>query len=372
MSQRRSKISAALGLSRFESLTLKGGADLEKALLWVADKIEQFVCFDHLYDFDNEKIRGWIDFYTNSKWQNKPESYYKPRKKVPKVKEVLVQDLADGSVVDISFNSNYKVQCPDYVEEFEKYKKNRKVYARYWRHKKAPRGTIVALHGWTMDDQRINALAFLPGHFYKMGLNVVLVELPFHGRRICLTEAGRRVSFPGPHIARTNEGMGQAISDLRRLKVWLNSNGENKIGCIGLSLGGYIASLWASLDVLDFCIPIVPVVDLAELAWDIAEDKAEFKALIEGGLSLTELQEVFKVHYPLTLRPKLPINKRMIIAGLADHIVPPRHPHVLWEHWDQPEIHWLSGGHLVHLRKSRAIQKISDFIVRLGYGKRVE
>lgn len=365
------KITKQLGLSRFEELTLLGGSELEKALHWVADKIERFVSFEHVYDFDGDLIHQWIEFYSKQRLQKHPEKFFVPRKKIPKIKTVLLHKLKDGEVVDISFRSNYKVQCSAFKDDFELFRPNRKVHARMWRHHKGSKGTIVALHGWTMDDQRINALAFLPGHFYKLGLNVVLIELPFHGRRVCKTAAGKRVTFPGPHIARTNEAMAQVISDLRRLNLWLNSEGHTKVGCIGMSLGGYIAALWASLDPLEFCIPIVPVVDMAGLAWDIAGDKAEFKALIEKGLTIEALHTVFRIHSPLSLAPKLPINKRMIIAGLADHIVPPRHPHMLWEHWDQPEIHWLSGGHLAHFKKSRAIQKISDFLIRLGYGRKI-
>lgn len=360
------------GLSRFEQLTLSGGAELEKALHWIADKIERFVSFDHVYDFDTDLISKWINFYSQDRWQSDPNKFYVPRKKVPIVKETLLQKLPDGEVLDISFKSNFKVRCPDYVDEFETYKNNRRVHARFWKRNKGAKATMIALHGWTMDDQRVNALAFLPGYFYNLGMNVILIELPFHGRRISKNSNDLRASFPGPHIARTNEGMGQIISDLRRLRVWLDHHDHKRVGCIGMSLGGYIASLWASLDELDFCIPIVPVADLAELAWDVAGDKGEFRALLDKGLKLEDLKKVFRLHSPLAFKPKLAINKRMIIAGLADHIVPAKHPHLLWEHWDQPEIHWLSGGHLVHLRKTRAIQKIADFLIRLGYARKPE
>ncbi len=361
----------ASGLSKFEELTLAGGTELAKALTWVADKIERFVSFDHIYDFETGRLKNWIEFYSQKKFFKKPEKFFTPRKKIPKVKESLIHKLEDGDVLEISFKSNYMVKCKEYEEEFLSYKGNRIVKARYWRHTEKPKATIVALHGWTMDDQRLNALAFLPGYFYRMGLDVILIELPFHGSRLCKDAAGRRVTFPAPHIARTNEGLGQAISDLRRLRNYLNSKGRSEVGCIGMSLGGYIASLWASLDNLEFCIPIVPVADMAGLAWEIGAEKKEFEALKSAGLTLDDLNRVFRIHSPLTHSPKLDINRIMIIAGLADHIVPPKHPKMLWEHWGQPEAHWLSGGHLVHLRETRAIKKIADFLVRLGFGARI-
>ncbi len=370
MPNKSSKSSTKSGLSRFEELTLVGGLELEKALHWVADKIERFVSFDHVYDFESDQITSWIEFYSQKKWVKDSAKFFVPRKKIPKAKITVLHKMKDGEVIDLSFKSNYKVQSPEFSNDFNSFKPNKTVHARMWRRNSGAKGTVIALHGWTMDDQRINALAFLPGHFYKLGLNFVLIELPFHGRRMCYTSSGKRISFPGPHIARTNEGMGQIISDLRRLRLWLESQGHTQIGCIGMSLGGYIASLWASLDELEFCIPIVPVVDLASLAWDVAGDNLEFQALLDKGLTRENLTNVFKLHSPLNYAVKVPINKQMIIAGLADHIVPPKHPQLLWEHWHQPEIHWLSGGHLVHFRKSRAIQKITDFLIRLGYARK--
>jgi pimeloyl-ACP methyl ester carboxylesterase len=369
---KRSSKSDLTGLSKFEALTIAGGAELEKALSWVADKIERFVSFDHVYDFNTDRLKNWLGFYSQKKFIQKPEKFFTPRKKIPLVKEKLIHKLEDGAVLDISYKSNYKVKCEEYREEFESYKENRTVHARMWRHDSGAKATMIALHGWTMDDQRLTALAFLPGYFYRLGLDVVLIELPFHGRRLCKDSAGKRISFPAPHIARTNEGMGQAISDLRRLKNYLSSKGQERVGCIGMSLGGYIASLWASLDPLDFCIPIVPVADLGELAWDVGSNRKEFEALKEAGLTLDDLRKVYRIHSPLTHQRKMGINRTMIIAGLADHIVPPKHPKMLWEHWGQPEAHWLSGGHLVHLRENKAIRKIADFLIRLGFGNRVQ
>ncbi len=370
MSAKSSKLELA-GLSRFEHLTLAGGVELSKALTWVADKIERFVSFDHIYDFETGRLKHWIDFYSQQKFIERPEKFFTIRRRVPKVKETTLHKLDDGEVLEISYNSNYMVKCKEYEEEFLSYKNNRKVRARYWRHTEKPKATMIALHGWTMDDQRLNALAFLPGYFYRMGLDVILIELPFHGQRVCKDSAGRRISFPAPHIARTNEGLGQAISDLRRLRNYLDSVGRGTVGCIGMSLGGYIASLWASLDPLEFCIPIVPVADMAGLAWDMGAERSEFQALKDAGLTESDLRKVFSIHSPLTHPLKLEIHRTMIIAGLADHIVPPKHPKMLWEHWGEPEAHWLSGGHLVHLRETKAIKKIGDFLVRLGFGDRL-
>ncbi|MCB9029752.1 MAG: alpha/beta hydrolase family protein [Deltaproteobacteria bacterium] len=354
------------GLSKFESLTLRGGEELEKALKWVATQIEQFVHYQHVRDFDFASLQNWLDFYSQKKWIEQPESFYPHPKTLPKVTRTTMHHLQDGEVFDLSFKSSYKPINKEYAKEFKAYKENQTFYARVWKHQEPAKATIVAVHGWTMGDQRINSLAFLPGLFYQLGLDMVIIELPFHGRRVCKDEREKRVIFPGAHVARTNEGIAQTIWDLRMLNTWLESQGAQNIGCMGMSLGGYISALWSSLDELQFCIPIVPVANMGTLAWEIISKKSEFSVIEKQGITVDDLELAFRVHCPLAYTPKLPLHRRMIIAGLADHIVPPRHPHLLWEHWQHPEIHWLSGGHMAHFRRSKAVTKMTEFFQRNG------
>ena len=63
---------------------------------------------------------------------------------------------------------------------------------------------------------------------------------------------------------------------------------------------------------------------------------------------------------PLALAPRLPRERRFIYAGIADRLVRPDQPSALWRHWDRPEIHWFSGGHVLGTRKP----SVTPFLVR--------
>src|SRR5690606_33705729 len=120
------------------------------------------------------------------------------------------------------------------------------------------------------------------GYFYRNGFDIVLVELPFHGRRRAEQTA---TLFPSTDFVVTNEAIAQAISDVRELQLYLTSMGVKTVGAMGMSLGAYVASLWASLDPLAFCIPIVPLVSMADLAWSIVVNDPQFSLYRAQGIS---------------------------------------------------------------------------------------
>lgn len=359
-------------MSQFERLTLLGGRELERALEWITKTTSNFSLLNSL-DRNNHiiDVKGMIehaDFYSgNAKWAKNPASFYAKPKTSPDVKSKLIHGLKDGGVIDLSFESSYVPQNPAYEILFERYSENKFVHARYWQHTEKAKGTIIALHGWTMGDQRLNSLAFLPGYFYKQGYDVMLVELPFHGRRKPkeLTQDQADSLFPGSNLALTNEVIAQFIHDLRQLKMFLDKHGAAKTGCVGMSLGAYFASLWAMLDRLDFCIPIVPVSSMSEIAWKALKTIPHFADLKRDGLSKPLLERGFAIHCPLSFTPQTQAEKVMILAGLADKIVPSSQPRALWKHWGKPDMHWFRGGHLLQFKSRRALSMISKFLKSL-------
>ncbi|OOK65951.1 hypothetical protein BZL29_7609 [Mycobacterium kansasii] len=132
---------------------------------------------------------------------------------------------------------------------------------------------------------------------------------------------------------------------------------ESLIGLNGLSLGGYIASLVASLEEgLTCAILGVPVADLVELLGrhsglhrdDPRRDTVKMAEPIGRMIS------------PLSLTPLVPMAGRFIYAGVADQLVHPREQVTrLWEHWGKPEIVWYPGGHTGFFR-SRPVQRFVE------------
>jgi pimeloyl-ACP methyl ester carboxylesterase len=252
---------------------------------------------------------------------------------------------------------------------------NLAVHARWWRHPPGKAlGTVIAVHGWFMGDQRINALALLPGFFFRLGLDVVLYELPYHGRRSPGDTARNALSlFPSPDIARTNEAVAQAISDLRSLSAWIKQETDRPVGVMGISLGGYVSALWASLDRLSFALLMFPLVSMADMAWEILakhpkRDTPEWKQI--RGVTLDDLRKAYAVHCPLSYQPKVAPRRRMIVAGLGDTVVPAEQPGKLWEHWGRPRMYWFPGGHIGHFSQSDALTQIHEFLYMLKLARK--
>jgi pimeloyl-ACP methyl ester carboxylesterase len=184
---------------------------------------------------------------------------------------------------------------------------------------------------------------FRAWHLHEdLGLNVVMPVLPMHGPR------GRGLPkgavFPGEDVMDDVHATAQAVWDVRRLLAWIRTQEpESQIGLYGLSLGGYVAALVASLERgLSCAILGVPVADLVGLLGrhsGLAHDDPRRRTM--------ELAEpIGRMTSPLSLAPLVPKRGRFIYAGVADRVVHPRQQVIrLWEHWGKPEIVWYPGGH---------------------------
>ena len=348
-------------LSQMERLTLVGGDELERALGWIARQFLALSLSRSFGEINIGLIKDAASFYNATDFARSPEHFFEVPK-VPTLSEVVLHGLADGEIVDLTFESSYQVQYPEYAPTFDPHGRNRLVHTRLWRHHKPARSLMIAIHGWTMGDQRLNSLAFRPGHFYQRGMDVALVELPFHGRRAI--ESG--ALFPSTDVVRTNEAMGQIISDLRALRMALQSGREVAVGWVGLSLGAYVGLLWSSLDAHDFAVPIVPMVSMSDMAFEMLRLDGSFRRLKKAGLTRELLQAVYRVHSPLTYQPRISPDKVMIIGGIGDRMVPARQVKLLHEKWGRPAIRWFRGGHAAQFKRSRAFDQVVDFLTGLG------
>jgi hypothetical protein len=242
------------------------------------------------------------------------------------------------------------------------------IHAELWRHEPGrARGTVVALHGFTMGRPRIDAMALMADRWFALDLDVALLTLPYHGAR---TPADSRFSgerFAVPDVGRLGEAVREAVYEIRLAMHWLREESGAPVGLLGLSLGGYLAALMAGLcDDLDFVIPIVPPVCIGDLAWRFFERTSHHRRGGGSALSHEELRRAFHVHSPLAHELRLPPERVLIVAGRGDRIVPPEHPAALWEHWDQPAIHWFSGSHLAPFGRRRVVRRIARHLRFLG------
>lgn len=234
----------------------------------------------------------------------------------------------------------------------------------HWMHEGTrPRGTVLAIHGFSMGTPRIDAWALFAEGWFRAGLDVALLTLPYHGAR---TPRGAR--FSGQRFAETDPAamhaaVRRAIYEIHVLRAWLRARTGQPVGLLGLSLGGYLAALTAGLvDDLDFVIPMVPPVCIGDLAWRFFSASRTRGAA--SAYTLGELRAMYRLHSPLTYPLRVPRERALIIAGRGDRIVPPEHPHALWRHWGEPAIYWFSGSHLSPFPReptvARAVRHLRD------------
>ncbi len=245
----------------------------------------------------------------------------------------------------LTFSSEYEPHDAEIHAEYLANEANRTAHVYLWRHRDGPRPTVLCIHGYAQGRIVLDAQAFEVRRLHeRLGLDVAAVVLPLHGPRSALRRSG--AGFLDGHPLWTNAGFTQAVWDLRRLTGWLRAQGAPALGVYGMSLGGYTSALFASLEAgLACAIPMIPVASLSALVWRGMREPQRHAAEA-AGLSEEAFERAWGTHAPLRMQPLVPREGRLVVAALADRIVPPEQAHALWEHWERPALHWFPGTHV--------------------------
>jgi pimeloyl-ACP methyl ester carboxylesterase len=223
--------------------------------------------------------------------------------------------------------------------------RNHTVHAQLLEHPGAARPWVVCVHGFGMGTPLPNFTVFQPERLYReRGWNVVLPSLPLHGRRGARRMSGREVL--APDYLRIVHLLAQGVWDVRRVVAWIRARGGTQIALYGISLGGYVSSLVASLeDDLAGVIVGIPAVDFARLARD-HEPRELRRYGADARIDWDHVRAATQAVSPLALAPRVPRERRFIFAGTADRVARPDQARALWRHWDRCAIHWFAGGHV--------------------------
>jgi pimeloyl-ACP methyl ester carboxylesterase len=207
------------------------------------------------------------------------------------------------------------------------------------------------VHGFGASPAWFNAMFFSLREVFAGGWDVLMYTLPFHGSRQGDLMPGNGLELFVHGLASLCEAMVHAVHDLRAFLGHLLDGGVPRIGLTGLSLGGYITALTASVEErLDFAVPNAPVVWMPGLSetWFPANITTRVLRSL-ARIDDDEIARALAVHSPLTYTPVLPRERLMVVAGLGDRLAPPAQSIMLWEHWNRPELHWFPGSHVIHV-----------------------
>jgi pimeloyl-ACP methyl ester carboxylesterase len=297
----------------------------------------------------------------------------------PPAVKVNLAPAGDGplgtQVVDLSWASEYEPFAAPAREMFVRATPNLTAHARWWTSGKG-RPTIVLLHGWGGGNHWVTARAFVVPYWLRHGYDVAAFVLPYHGVRAPGGGLGSSGAlFPSPNPLRTNEGFGQAIFDLRSLSQFLRARGGTAVGAMGMSLGGYTTSLWASIagpddaGGIDFAVAMIPAVSMAKLMWRHGENSPARVRASKAGITEDLLVDAFAVHAPTTRPSRVPRERLSVIAGRGDRITPPEQAEALAAHWGVP-IAWFDGGHLAQVGRGDALRDVRRKLGALGFAGR--
>jgi hypothetical protein len=310
-----------------------------------------------------DEVLAALEFYGQKGWLDEPEGFFAAP---PPLTEVTVRPVNSmgRSYERLFFDSDYEPRPGEPGRErWSGYTANNREYALVLRHPE-PRPWLMCVHGAVMGRAALDLTLFRAWHLHSdLGLNVVLPVLPMHGPRARSLPKG--AGFPGVDLLNQVHVAAQAVWDIRRLLSWIRAQQpDSMIGLNGLSFGGYVTSLVASLDDgLSCAILGVPVADPIELLGRHA-GLGRHDPTRE---TLKLARPIGRMISPLALTPRVPMRGRFIYAGIADRLVHPREQVTrLWEHWGRPEIQWYRGGHTGFFR-ARPVQRfIDDALAQAG------
>ena len=269
-----------------------------------------------------------------------------------------VGELGRGvEILDLTWPSAYRCYLSDLTERYGRTQQNGVAALRLFTRER-PRPLALIVHGYMTGKFAVEQRIWPIGWFDALGLDVALFVLPFHGTRADPLHRGAP-EFPGKDPRFANEGFRQAMLDLRSVMRFLRERGHQSLGLLGMSLGGYTASLAATLDPeIDFLVPIIPLASLADFALEqnslspAPELAAREHALLE------------RIHAPVSpLRsPSLLARERTLVIGArADRITPVSHARRIATHLGAP-LHTWQGGHLLQFGRSQAFARVADLL----------
>ena len=228
------------------------------------------------------------------------------------------------------------------------------------------RPAVILIHGWNGEYGYEWLFPWLARRLNAQGVNVAMLELPYHGRRKPRSHGAIR-NFISSDLFHTVQAARQAVADIRALLGWLLGQGSPAVGLWGVSMGGWLAGLVASHEPrTKFAVLMSPLVDLED-AIETLPFCEPIQVSLKGGtvpLRMLNLQ---------VARPLPAPGNILIVEALDDQFVPPESVENVWRAWNQPELWRVKHGHISILlslpvleRTTRWIAKRAETVIRNG------
>lgn len=181
-----------------------------------------------------------------------------------------------------------------------------------------PRRAVVVLPQWNADAQGHVGLCQL---FARFGLTAVRLSLPYHDERRP-ADLSRAEFIVSSNIGRTLHANRQAVLDARRVVDWLTTQGYERIGIMGTSLGSCLSMLTMAHDsriTTGAFNHISPY--FADVVWRGISTR-HVRAGLDGHITLPELRDCWMPISPWPFIPLVRDRKVMLIYARYDQTFP--------------------------------------------------
>ncbi len=327
------------------SAALAAQVALDEALLGVMRSPRRFPSHKDWMRIGDD-LAATLDFYGEHGWLGNPRAYHRtpPPLVSPSIRRASVWGLRYER---LTWPSEFEPHDGEpRGADWRAYERNGTAHA-YVVRSGEHRPWLVCLHGFGVGYAAADFVAFRAAHLARdLGLNLIFPVLPLHGPR-------RAGLFGGAELL-SNElhrfviGMSHAMWDIRRIVAWARTQNP-RVAVYGMSLGGFAASLLATLEPnLEAVIAGVPVTDLPSLL----QNHVPRRVVERGetyGVNLESLRRAFSVVSPLVSPPMLSPSNLYIFAALGDRLAPPAQARLLQDVWQTQNFHWYEGAHLAFL-----------------------
>ena len=276
---------------------------------------------------------------------------------------------AAGRVADtLRWHSQHVPLCPHYrARHAGEYIRNQTVTARWIHPRSGPRTrALLYVHGWLEPGPWVEEAVLLPRLYEALAVDVLHVQLPFHGSRNPKSARFHGEFFWSADLVRTIEAIRQSVIDARTLVAWLRAQGYSEVGITGISLGGSITMITACLSPApDTIVPILSHLQLAEavedapIFWRMKGDLERF------GVDRARRQDIFRRLGIQALLPVLPPERQLWIMARDDAYISAPLVERQWHAWGEPPIEWIRGGHMTFpLSLGRIVDTMREFYAR--------
>lgn len=320
--------------------------------------------FKPVRKISREEYEKQIDFYFKEGYVDDPASFFSFPAERPSYEVAERKPYREGEYQVISYQSAYTAKNPFIRDAYRSFANNRTGYIIRWVHGDRPRKTVLCHHGYMLGEPEQARAMFRVDTLFGRGLDVALFIAPFHWRRGTGTFRDRGIYLQPDDVVMTAECAGQAMHDLYGAFLILADLGSPSTGLIGASLGGYNTALFTGLaGIHAFAAMMVPAVNFNRpLGPDTAKHLFPVDERLRG-----KIHRVYELHSPLHLKPRLPVDRMLVVASWGDLVCPFEYVRELCDQWKITRRHFLTGGHWLVFNREERGRAWYSFLSDMGF-----